>query len=76
MVCENAREANINPYFSQGFGRFAYTRRCKRMWMQGLRPRTPEAYFMYVEESDGSAPFMHSINGEYAADAFVYAAAV
>jgi hypothetical protein len=46
------------------------------MWMQGLRPRTPEAYFQYVEESDGSAPFMQSINGVYAADAFVYASAV
>ena len=46
------------------------------MWMQGLRPKTPKAYFKCVEESDGSALFMQSINGEYAADAFFYAAAV
>jgi hypothetical protein len=41
--------------------------------------RRPEASlqgFQYVEESDGSAPFMLCINGVYAADAFVYAAAV
>jgi len=39
-----------SPLFSQGF----VARRYKRMWMQGLRPRTPEAYLMYVEESEGA----------------------
>ena len=24
------------------------------MWMQGLRPKTPEAYFKYVKESEVS----------------------
>jgi transcriptional regulator with XRE-family HTH domain len=45
----NAIEA-ANPHFSQGF----VARRCKRMWIQGLRLRTPEAYFRYVEESEGA----------------------
>jgi hypothetical protein len=40
----------FSPHFSQG----SVARRCKRMWMQGLRPRTPEAYFRYVEESEGA----------------------
>ena len=40
----------ISPLFSQGF----VARRFKRMWMQGLRPKTPEAYFRYVEESEGA----------------------
>jgi hypothetical protein len=39
-----------NLHFSEGF----VARRRKRMWMQGLRPRTPEAYFKYVEESEGA----------------------
>jgi hypothetical protein len=35
------------------------------------RPEAALQVFKYVEESDGSAPFMQSINGVYAADAFV-----
>jgi hypothetical protein len=40
------------------------------------RPEASLQAFKYVEDSDGSAPFMQSINGVYAADAFVYASAV
>ena len=41
---------DLNPHFSQGF----LARRRKRMWMKGLRPKTPEAYLKYVEESEGA----------------------
>ena len=50
VIVECKTVSTFNPHFSQGF----VARRCKRMWMQGLRPRTPETYFKYVEESDGA----------------------
>ena len=46
------------------------------MWMQGLRPRTPEAYFTCVEASEGARPIyaQHKLGPQ--PDAFVYAAVV
>jgi hypothetical protein len=40
------------------------------------RPEASLQVFQYVEEPDGSAPFMQSINGVYAADMPRYVAAV
>jgi len=28
-------------------------------WIQGARPKTPEAYFQYVEESEGAQRSRH-----------------